>query len=141
MASSMTSPKGSFHWIGNSRPSSCRAVHSSLKIGQAHVLHQLSVDLWLDLSLEILVVDGMNIASDLEGDSCTLRHIKGDMGAFKRSDSADKTEVRLLVLDQFVLSQINAMMDRAHPGHRFLFGLSPTDTNVMDLGIKSVKRT
>jgi len=45
------------------------------------------------------VVHGLNIASDLEGDSCTLGPINGDMGAFKRSNSADKTEVRLLVLD------------------------------------------
>src|SRR5205823_2536937 len=108
-----------------------------LEIGEADVLHQLSVDLWLDLSLEIFTVHGLNVTGNLEGDSSALRHINGNVSPLERSYSADKAEVRLFVLDQFILNQINAMVDRVHPGHGLLFALRVTDADVLDLWIEA----
>ena len=83
----------------------------------------------------------LDVARDLEWDSGALRHINGNMGPFQRSYAADEAEVRLFVLDQFVLCQINAMMDRVSLGHGFLFTLSITDADVLDVGIEAIKFT
>ena len=75
-----------------------------LKVGWPDVLDKLSVDLWLDFSLKVLLIQRLDVSSDFQWNPGSLRHIDGDVGAFQWSNAADKTEVVLLVFDQPILT-------------------------------------
>src|SRR5205807_601349 len=81
----------------------------------------------------------LHLASNLQRDSSPLCHIDGDMSALDGSNATNKAKVLLFFLDQFVLVQLNAVVDSPKPRHHLVFALRIADRNVIRLRIVRVK--
>ena len=70
-----------------------------------------------------------------------MRDVNREVGSLDRGDSSDETKILLLIFDQPVEAQINAVMDRAQMGQGFLPALRVADADILHVGIPGVVLT
>src|SRR5205807_1560766 len=102
----------------------------ALQIGFAHVLHQLAIQMRLELGLEIIAVERLHFPSDLQRHSSGSRDLDGEMRSFHWRDASQEGHKILLLLAQPIRVRIYAVVDGAYLRQLFAMPLKVADGDV-----------
>src|SRR5262249_24428103 len=81
------------------------------------VVHERMTEQWLDFSLEIHAIHGVDLGRHLERDAEALGERDGQIGTLLGRDAPEKSEIVTSARRVRVLFEREAMIDRAHPVH------------------------